>query len=98
MGEDALYYVFISNRVASDVMHAEKLFNELTTRGLRVFWDKLSLPAGGVWSIYFFFSSLFICCYGSMIFCCQTPVNWESGFCDGKFPVHFLVFAHIFVV
>ena len=45
-GEEALWDVFISYRVASDVFHAETIYNALTRRGLRVWWDKKCLKEG----------------------------------------------------
>ena len=49
MGEKAEYDVFISYRVASDSDHAERLYHSLTARGLRVWWDRVSLQPGVPW-------------------------------------------------
>jgi serine/threonine protein kinase len=49
VGEEAEYDVFISYRVNSDCHHAEQLYNGLTKRGLKVWWDKVSLEPGVPW-------------------------------------------------
>ena len=49
VGEKAEYDVFISYRVASDMNHAERLYNLLTARGLKVWWDRVSLEPGVPW-------------------------------------------------
>ena len=48
-GEEAVWDVFISYRVATDVHHASALYHALTAAGLRVFWDKKSLRPGEDW-------------------------------------------------
>lgn len=49
IGEEAEFDVFISYRVASDAKHAELLYNLLTSKGLKVWWDKLCLEPGVEW-------------------------------------------------
>jgi serine/threonine protein kinase len=49
LGEPAKYDVFISYRVASDYYHACMLYSLLKSRGLNVFFDKISLQAGVPW-------------------------------------------------
>ena len=49
VGENPLYDVFLSYRVASDTQHVEKLYNLLTTQGFKVYWDKLCLEPGVDW-------------------------------------------------
>lgn len=49
IGEDAKYDIFLSYRVASDLSSAETLYKGLTNRGLKVFWDKMSLQPGVDW-------------------------------------------------
>ena len=49
IGEKADYDVFICYRVASDSEHAERLYNLLTNKGLKVWWDKVSLLPGVPW-------------------------------------------------
>ena len=49
LGESAEFDVFISYRVASDASHASLLFDLLTSRGLKVWWDKKCLLAGENW-------------------------------------------------
>jgi hypothetical protein len=49
VGEDAEYDVFLSYRVASDVQHAELLYELLTEAGMKVWWDKRCLKAGVNW-------------------------------------------------
>ena len=44
-----MFDVFISYRVASDVDPAEKLYNELGKRGIKVWWDKKCLHVGLDW-------------------------------------------------
>jgi serine/threonine protein kinase len=41
VGQAAEFDVFISYRVASDVQHAEIVYNTLTEKGLKVWWDKV---------------------------------------------------------
>lgn len=48
-GDPPEYDVFISYRVLSDSDLAEALYNELTSRGLSVFWDKMCLQDGELW-------------------------------------------------
>ena len=48
-GERAIYDVFLSYRVASDIRYAEKLYHALTIAGFKVFWDKMSLLPGEPW-------------------------------------------------
>ena len=43
------YDVFISYRVASDAHHAEQVFELLTKRGVKVWWDKKCLKDGVNW-------------------------------------------------
>ena len=49
LGESAEFDVFISYRVASDASHASLLYEQLTSRGLKVWWDKKCLLAGENW-------------------------------------------------
>lgn len=49
LGQPPLYDIFLSYRVASDLHHAELLFNLLSKQGLKVFWDKVSLEPGVSW-------------------------------------------------
>eukprot|EP01041_Mallomonas_annulata_P009780 gene9780-biopygen4677 len=49
VGEEPEYDVFISYRVASDSHHAQNLYNRLTDRGLKVWWDKVCLQPGVPW-------------------------------------------------
>ena len=49
VGEKAEYDVFISYRVFSDFDHAERLYKLLTAKGLRVWWDRVSLQPGVPW-------------------------------------------------
>ena len=49
VGEKAEYDVFISYRVLSDSHHAERLYNLLTKKGLKVWWDQISLQPGVPW-------------------------------------------------
>jgi serine/threonine protein kinase len=48
-GDPPEYDVFISYRVLTDSYLAEALYNELTARGLSVFWDKMCLQDGELW-------------------------------------------------
>ena len=48
-GEQAQYDIFISYRVASDHHHAELLYNLMSKKGLKVWWDKKCLKAGEPW-------------------------------------------------
>jgi hypothetical protein len=48
-GEQATFDVFLSYRVNSDAHHAEKLYNMLTERGVKVWWDKKCLVPGVDW-------------------------------------------------
>ena len=49
IGEAATFDVFLSYRVASDAHNAELLYDLLTSRGLKVWWDKKSLLPGENW-------------------------------------------------
>ena len=49
VGEKAEYDVFLSYRVFSDAEHAERLYRSLTERGLKVWWDRVSLQPGVPW-------------------------------------------------
>lgn len=49
VGEKAEYDVFLSYRVFSDAEHAERLYRSLTDRGLKVWWDRVSLQPGVPW-------------------------------------------------
>ena len=49
VGEKPKYDVFLSYRVAADLLHAEKLYNLLTAQGFKVYWDKVSLLPGEDW-------------------------------------------------
>eukprot|EP01034_Spumella_vulgaris_P026156 gene26156-32691_t len=49
VGEVPAFDVFISYRVASDAHHAEILYDMLTARGLKVWWDKKCLLMGVDW-------------------------------------------------
>jgi len=46
-----MYNVFLSYNVNSKVL-AKKIYESLTRRGLSVFWDDVSIPAGGSISRY----------------------------------------------
>lgn len=48
-GETAEYDAFISYRVASDFDHAARLYHLLTARGLKIWWDRVSLQPGVPW-------------------------------------------------
>ena len=49
VGEEAEYDVFLSYRVNSDSHHCELMYEMLTEKGLRVWWDKKSLLPGVNW-------------------------------------------------
>ena len=49
VGDQAKYDVFLSYRVASDKQHLEKLYNLLTSKGLKVYWDVKCLLPGVDW-------------------------------------------------
>jgi serine/threonine protein kinase len=49
VGEEAEYDMFISYRVDSDLHHAEKVYDILTSHGLKVWFDKKSLLPGMNW-------------------------------------------------
>jgi len=46
VGDPPVYDVFLSYRVATDASHCEALYDLLTARGLKVFWDKKCLEPG----------------------------------------------------
>jgi hypothetical protein len=48
-GDDALFDVFLSYRVDSDYKMAESLYNMLTAKGVKVWWDKKCLKDGVDW-------------------------------------------------
>ena len=49
IGEEAEYDVFLSYRVNSDSHHCELLYEMMTKRGLKVWWDKKCLQPGVDW-------------------------------------------------
>ena len=49
VGEKPTYDVFLSYRVAADLLHVEKLYNLLTAQGFKVYWDKFCLLPGVDW-------------------------------------------------
>ena len=49
IGEDPEYEFFISYRVSSDFKHAEDLYDRLTNKGHKVWWDKKCLEPGVNW-------------------------------------------------
>ena len=49
VGDEAEYDVFLSYRVNSDYYHAEYMYDLLTARGLKVWWDKKCLAPGVPW-------------------------------------------------
>ena len=49
VGEAPAFDVFISYRVASDAQHVAKLYDLLTAKGVKVWWDKLCLEPGQNW-------------------------------------------------
>ena len=49
IGEEAEYDVFLSYRVHSDSHHCELMYEMLTEKGLRVWWDKKCLQPGVDW-------------------------------------------------
>ena len=48
-GDAAEFDIFLSYRVNSDVNHAETLYDMLTAKGIRVWWDKKCLKPGEPW-------------------------------------------------
>ena len=48
-GDRAMFDVFLSYRVVTDISYAEKLYHALTAVGFKVFWDKMSLLPGEPW-------------------------------------------------
>ena len=49
IGEEAEYDVFLSYRVNSDLHHCELMYEMLTEKGLKVWWDKKCLLTGVDW-------------------------------------------------
>lgn len=49
VGEEAKFDVFLSYRVASDLQHTQRLYELLTERGIKVWWDKECLEVGKQW-------------------------------------------------
>ena len=49
VGQGVVFDVFISYRVASDSQNAALLYDLLTARGVKVWWDQKCLPAGEDW-------------------------------------------------
>ena len=82
-GEAANFDVFISYRVKSDLHHAERVYNDLKSLGIRVWWDKKSLEPGLSWKDGF--------CHGllkSRFFIClisRDAINNCSGNRAGNF-------------
>jgi serine/threonine protein kinase len=65
LGEKPQFDIFISYRVASDARHTEYLYNRLTAKGFKVWWDKVCLAPGVPWEEGF----------------CQGLVNSRSFVC-----------------
>jgi serine/threonine protein kinase len=65
IGDKPLFDVFLSYRVKSDLGYVEKLYEMLTRRGLKVWWDKKCLQPGEPWENGFcggvMNSSAFVC-------------------------------------
>ena len=49
VGEEAEYDVFLSYRVNSDAHHAEYMYEQLTAKGFKVWWDRKCLEPGIPW-------------------------------------------------
>ena len=49
VGEEAEYDIFLSYRVNSDLHHCELMYEMLTEKGLKVWWDKKCLQPGVDW-------------------------------------------------
>ena len=49
LGQQPDYDVFLSYRVAADKFHAKRLYELLSQKGLKVFWDAKCLPDGELW-------------------------------------------------
>jgi hypothetical protein len=49
VGEAPEFDIFLSYRVRSDSDHVEKLYNALTAKGFKVWWDKMCLKPGVPW-------------------------------------------------
>lgn len=54
-GQDPEFDAFLSYRVNADLAHVELLYNLLTARGVRVWWDKVCLEAGVVYYTILFY-------------------------------------------
>jgi hypothetical protein len=65
VGDNPEFDVFISYRVHSDLDYVKKLYEMLSDRGLRVWWDKVCLKGGEPWERGFcggiMNSSAFVC-------------------------------------
>jgi len=48
-GEPAVWDIFLSYRVQSDAGHVQMMYEALTAKGLKVWWDKLCLLPGQNW-------------------------------------------------
>lgn len=46
---EGLYDCFLSYRVSSDFIHAQKVYETLTANGLKVWWDKKCIASGEKW-------------------------------------------------
>ena len=67
VGEEAEYDVFLSYRVNSDLHHCELMYEMLTERGLRVWWDKKCLHPGVNWEEGFCFGLIKSKCFVALI-------------------------------
>lgn len=82
-GEPANFDIFLSYRVKSDLHHAERVYNDLKSLGIRVWWDRRSLEPGLSWKDGF--------CHGllkSRFFVClisRNSINNTSGSRIGNF-------------
>jgi serine/threonine protein kinase len=98
IGEKAAFDVFLSYRVASDAKNVERLYNLLTARGLKVWWDKVCLEPGVEWKEGFCAglvnSGAFVCLLSKNAINHDT-ITWqnfshlkEDSRCDNVFLEH----------
>lgn len=53
IGDNAEFDVFLSYRVNSDLQHVAFLYEVLTSKGMKVWWDKKCLLPGVPWEVGF---------------------------------------------
>jgi hypothetical protein len=92
IGDDPTYDLFLSYRVATELKHAEALYDRLTQAGFRVWWDKKCLKPGQNWKEGFceglVTSRTFVCLLSKQGTTCPFSQLTNSSRVDNVFLEH----------